>query len=81
MLMYEGMVTAFHSTQSAEQLRCPGCGVCLLLLTAAAGFGVFSQDLEEAVSRDVRRLQWSYHRWAQSAAGQPGLAGGGRFAG
>lgn len=40
MLMYEGMVTAFHLLNLPSNLAVLG-GVCLLLLTAAAGLGVF----------------------------------------
>ena len=40
MLMYEGMVTAFHLLNLPSNFAVLG-GVCLLLLTAAAGFGVF----------------------------------------
>lgn len=37
-LMYEGMVTAFHLLNLPSNLAVLG-GVCLLLLTAAVGFG------------------------------------------
>ena len=48
MLMYEGMVTAFHLLNLPSNFAVLG-GVCLLLLTAAVGFGRVLQDLEEAV--------------------------------
>lgn len=40
MLMYEGMVTAFHLLNLPSNLAVLG-GACLLLLTAVVGFGVF----------------------------------------
>lgn len=40
MLMYESMVTAFHLLNLPSNLAVLG-GACLLLLTAAVGFGVF----------------------------------------
>ena len=39
MLMYEGMVTAFHLLNLPSNLAVLG-GVCLLLLLAAVAFGV-----------------------------------------